>query len=118
MSQKDPTLAVLTSINHTRLAPQHCESNRFRMRGSCQIESCDLRLEPLVLVLVLVLMRRCRGRQKKTDPAVPHPGPKQPAGTGLTPYIAPPGLTYRPDVPEASRWPPLDAVYTSALGGE
>ena len=58
------------------------------------------------------------GRPKKTDPAVPHPGPKQPAGTGLTPYIAPPGLTYRPDVPEASRWPPLAAVYTSALGGE
>ncbi len=33
----------------------------------------------------------------------------------LPPYITPPGLAYRPDVPEASRWPRIAAVYTSAL---
>ena len=36
----------------------------------------------------------------------------------LPPYITPPGLAYRPDVPEASRWPRIAAVYTSALASE
>ena len=36
----------------------------------------------------------------------------------LPPYITPPGLAYRPDVPQASRWPRIAAVYTSALASE
>ena len=49
-----------------------------------------------------------RPNQAKGDRQIP----------ALPSYITPPGFTYRPDVPEASRWPPLVAVYTSALGGE
>ena len=57
-------------------------------------------------------------RPNFTDSQYPNQAKGDRQVPALPPYITPPGLAYRPDVPEASRWPPLAAVYTSALGGE
>ena len=61
---------------------------------------------------------RLAGRQNFTDSQYPNQAKGDRQVPALPSYITPPGFTYRPDVPEASRWPPLVAVYTSALGGE